>query len=107
LVEKASIDLNKCKKNFEIYKEFIGDKDINSIIKKIEHEQAQAASDERKNKNNLTSTQKVKSSNTSFVVKLDGTVAKDTNKEPKLIIGGTVSTIVNDSNEDRWKDLRK
>lgn len=103
LIVKANNDLDKCKKNFEIYKEFIGDKDIDLIVRKVEREQAQAAAEERKNKNHVQFIQKVQSTRNSFVVKLDGSIAKDNSSEPKLVIGGVIT---NTNDDERWKNLR-
>lgn len=103
LVNKAKSDLEKCNHNFEIYKEFIGDRNIELIVKKVEREQSQAAAEERKNKNYSQNVQKVQAAKNSFVVKLDGSVAKDTSNEPKLVIGGAITSNVED---ERWKGLR-
>ena len=103
LVNKAKIDLEKCNRNFEIYKEFIGNHNIDLIVKKVEKEQTQAAAEERKNKSYSQNVQKVQAAKNSFVVKLDGSVAKDTNNEPKLVIGGAITSNVDD---ERWKGLR-
>jgi hypothetical protein len=102
-VRTVEEDLEKCKTYFEIYKEFIGDKHIDVIINKVEREQSQAASEERKNKQQSKFVQKAQSGQNSFVVKLDGTVEKDTNEEPKLIIGNSITGNVDD---EKWKGIR-
>jgi hypothetical protein len=102
-VKTVEEDLEKCKTYFEIYKEFIGDKHIDVIISKVEREQAQAAAEERKNKQQSKFVQKAQSGQNSFVVKLDGTVEKDTNEEPKLIIGSSITGNVDD---EKWRGVR-
>ena len=76
---------------------------MEGVVKKVEKEQTQAAAEERKNKNYSQNVQKVQAAKNSFVVKLDGSVAKDTSNEPKLVIGGSITNNVDD---ERWKNLR-
>jgi hypothetical protein len=102
-VKNVNTDLEKCKTYFEMYKEFLENNHIDVIISKVEREQSQAASEERKNKQQSKFVQKVQAGQTSFVVKLDGTVEKDTNEEPKLVIGSSISGNVDD---EKWRGVR-
>jgi hypothetical protein len=102
-VKNVKKDLEKCKTYFELYKEFLGNNHIDIIIGKVDKEQSQAASEERKNKQQSKFVQKVQAGQNSFVVKLDGTVAKDTNDEPKLVIG---SSIIGNVDDEKWRGVR-
>lgn len=101
LLTKIKHDLDKCSLEFDIYKEFIGKQNIDNIVKKIDKEQARVAEEERRNKQKSQSIQKLKASQQAFVVKLDGSIAKDTSDEPKLIIGSKDVT-----EDDKWNSLR-
>jgi hypothetical protein len=101
LITKIKNDLEKCKEEFEIYKEFIDTKNIENIVKKVEEEQIRVAEEEKMNKKKSQTIQKLKTSQQAFVVKLDGTVSQDTSDEPKLIIGSK-----DEPEDDKWKSIR-
>jgi hypothetical protein len=101
LITKIHRDLEKCKDEFRVYKEFIGTKNIEDIMKKVEEEQLKVAEEEKRNKQRSQTIQKLKTSQQSFVVKIDGTVSEDTNEGPKLIIGS--KDVIED---DKWKSFR-
>lgn len=101
-VEKMKQDYELCCKKFEIYKEFIGDKNMDSIILKVENEQRQAAFDDSKAKNSEF-IRKVKTKGPGLIVKLDGSLAQDESNEPKLIIGKAISGKIED---EEWRTLR-
>lgn len=96
-------DLKRCEKMFKVYKEFIGSTPIENIIKKVEKEQRIASMEESKNKK-VHFIQKLDTKQQGFVVKLDGSIAKDTSSEPKLIIGSAVTS--GKIEDDVWRKLR-
>ena len=101
-VERMKQDYDLCSKKFEIYKEFIKDKNMDSIILKVENEQRQAAFDDSKVKNSEF-IRKVKTKGPGLIVKLDGSLAQDESNEPKLIIGKAISGKIED---EEWRTLR-
>lgn len=101
--KKITEDLQVCKRNFTIYKEFMDGKDIDNIIHKIEKEQNEAANEERKIKQ-ASYIRTVKTSNKGVIVKLDGSVVQDTSTHPKLIIGNMIDGRVED---EVWRNVRK
>jgi hypothetical protein len=96
-------DKEQCEKYFSLYREFIGDISIETIIRKVEKEQQEARTEESKIKSRKF-IQNVKNvSENALVVKLDGTTMKDTNDE-KLIIGNMVQGRIED---EQWRSIRR
>jgi hypothetical protein len=101
--KKIIEDLQLCKKHFAIYKEFLNEKDINSIVLTVEKEQRDAVNEEKKIKQ-ASYIRTVKTSNKGVIVKLDGTVIQDTSNQPKLIIGNMVEGKIED---EQWRSIRR
>jgi hypothetical protein len=102
-VRQIEIDLEICSKYVEIYKEFLKDISIEEVIEKVEKEQREAKNEEQKIKSRKFIQSVKKSSENSFIVKLDGSVVKDDNKE-KLIIGNMVQGKIED---EQWRNIRR
>jgi len=97
-------DLQICKKHFLVYKEFLANTDIESIIFKVEKEQKEAADEEKRIKQSSYIRTAKSSVNHGMIVKLDGSVVQDTSNQPKLIIGNVVEGKIED---EQWRSLRR
>ena len=102
-IQEMERDLEKLKVQFEIYKEFMGDKDIEVIIYKVDKEQRQALEIEKsiKSRKNIQKVENI--SKNAMVIKLDGTVEKDTN-ENRLVIGSVIEA--GPVQDDNWRFVR-
>jgi len=102
-VRQMEADLELCSKYIEMYKEFLKDKSVEEVMKKVEKEQQEARNEERKIKSRKFIQSVKNSSENSLIVKLDGSVVKDENEE-KLIIGNMVQGKIED---EQWRNLRR
>lgn len=102
-VRQIEVDLDICSKYVEMYKEFLIDSSIEEITAKIEKEQQEAKNEEQKIKSRKFIQSVKKSSENALIVKLDGSVVKDENKE-KLIIGNMVQGKIED---EQWRNIRR
>lgn len=102
-IQEIERDLEKLKSQFVIYKEFMGDRDIEVIIRKVDKEQRQALEIEKsiKSRKNIQKVENI--SKNAMVIKLDGTVEKDTN-ENRLVIGSVIE--VGPVQDDNWRFIR-
>jgi hypothetical protein len=97
-------DLQICKRHFLVYKEFLANKDIESVIFKVEKEQREAAEEEKRIKQSSYIRTAKSSGNRGIIVKLDGSVVQDNSNQPKLIIGNVVEGKIED---EQWRSLRR
>lgn len=102
-IQEIEKDLEKLKSQFQIYKEFMGDKDIEVILHKVDKEQRQALEIEKsiKSRKNIQKVENI--AKNAMVIKLDGTVEKDTN-ETRLIIGSVIEE--GPVQDDNWRFIR-
>ena len=81
----------------------MGDKDIEVILRKVDKEQRQALEIEKsiKNRKNIQKVENI--AKNAMVIKLDGTVEKDTN-ENRLVIGSVIEE--GPVQDDNWRFIR-